>query len=1334
VSREEAAARIASVNERFPDAVRLARVASLAVRIEPHLIRQLRRRLVRDADVGTEADLWFSLLVESRGVDAIVLHRDVAAILRDELTGHARFDEIVSILVDAHRNEPSTIRLEEKINALAVEKGAAATGAIDLELRAAVVAMRDSDARAREIARWFLRAAPRLHPVVQQCPNAIALLLGSSMLLGRRSTEDVRETSASLATVGWMLPSGALDARIEVGIERLPNAIRFVDFSDPASPTAAPGASLVRLSIPRSEPRLVEVAWQDNGRMEQRIVEAMPGRAVMLGTSATGVRVITLAGDEYELVSIAGAATASTDARIDLDPYRDILQSCVPVRTLGEPRIDGMAVRVHAQYLFTAREPFEAESMLAVIDERVEVACPVLSTPEDDHVIVVKSDRGGVGFVSLHPLPFAAEQRQNERPFGARAQRSVVIGYDGATVRGVEGNTVLLDLNNSDFRVAVPRAHAWFSGLVGGPVIIDGVVRGIVNSVNLPRMGDMATLHVAGTDRVHDLLERVLKERTEESAAARSPEPAASMLDVCVAIHVPGDDGPPATGLIVADRVIVSSAERLRGATAVTVTVHNRSIQARVLDYWKAGPLVYLAVADEDRFAQRAPLIRSSIRVRGLNDPPDPPDAMLVVARDGLHTVTVPNATNAGVVQSRDPSGYRFNVLINERLGAFADFRDAVLVWGDSVAGLVVSDFRVAVQAAKASSAAESIGSVTAEFISVNAIKEGIEGAMALLDAPAPEPQLHAWVSTVTEYLHQHAEYVLRQLQARRLETRRLDIDDGMIGPKARATVDQLAQESDLFILIVGDRPLTMKGVEGSVTQDEYERARRAGVDILVFLSSSDSNIRAREFRAWREELKKSHVVSYFTSLETFRITFDVALAKWRDERARRDPRAPRVPAQNENAPILSGPESPSQDKEAGASGYHLAKVVVTGAEYADPFSFVRRIPNLHFDRDASRGVLWVDGPATAASLHAGLVFVESPFDENWPLILDLENAALVVIVVPFDSEIEGLTNAHVSRVRAVHSTVPIVVGLSYFDVKLDDAQKVASRLAQLPEVSGAFTLFGGDDQPVSPLVDGIVQRIDWNRLPAVDVGDFETARTNDTKIFEVASRDSVSRDVTDARWWATLGQLLGERALSDGVIIRDPAIFTRIVLGIVEGAHKREQGLPAVRLRDVQERERDSSVDPAIVVRAVAKELVRIRLAMIVEKTNEPVVVLPSLFETGFEPSVPTEAQRVCRAQWTGTGRDVFIELLVAQAYTPAGYNIDAAWAPTLSRGTARMATGPWIYLEVIETGQSAELRVSVDRDPRIDIQGIVSRVRDALLTIMRGNASLSIEGITDF
>ena len=57
--------------ERNPDALRLARLLSTAVRIEPELVRHARLRLLPHSDVGAEADLWSSGLLASSTVLAL---------------------------------------------------------------------------------------------------------------------------------------------------------------------------------------------------------------------------------------------------------------------------------------------------------------------------------------------------------------------------------------------------------------------------------------------------------------------------------------------------------------------------------------------------------------------------------------------------------------------------------------------------------------------------------------------------------------------------------------------------------------------------------------------------------------------------------------------------------------------------------------------------------------------------------------------------------------------------------------------------------------------------------------------------------------------------------------------------------------------------------------------------------------------------------------------------------------------------------------------------------------------------------------------------------------
>jgi len=1317
VNRDEGLTRIASVGARSPDAVRLARVASLAVRVEPFLLRRLRLHLLRDADVGAEADLWFSLLVESRGLDAIVIHRDVAAILREELKGYDRFGEIVSILTDAHRDAPPTIVLEERINALAIEKGDGAIADIDRDLRAAIVAMRESDARAREIARWFLRASPRLHPVVQTCPNAVALLLASSLLLGRRSGQDVRETKTSLAAIGWMVPKAALDTRIEIGVERLPEALRFVEIADAAPAAGGRTPSMARLSIPRPEPRLVEVTWQDAGTHEQRVVEALPGRTVLLGPTATDLRIVTLAGDEYELVPSAGEPTATADAGIDLAPYRAIVDACLPVKTLSEPHVFGVAVRVHPEYLFTAREPFGRENAVAIVDQSHDVESPVLSGSEGDALVAVKSHLGGGRSVSVTTPPFSAAQKEDEGSFEASAQAAIVIGYDGDAFRGVEGETIIDDLDNSDFRVLLRRAQPWFTRLVGGPVIMERRVRGIVTAVHLPRLGETATLSVAGADRIRDLLARVLETEQRSAQVEPStkqatvpPDPAVAdwLRDVCVAIRVPGDDGALATGLVISDRLIVSSAQRLRSATTVTIALGDRSIEARVLDPGTQGPLVYLGVASGNSFGHHAPLIRPSVRVRRPDDPPDPPDAMLVTARDGLRMLRIANAASAGVVKARDPSGYRFEVVVSDRIVPFADFQDAVLVWGDSVAGVVVPKALETNAAQFRFSSNQPVTRITADVISVNVIREASTGATALLEKQEPQTRLRAWVGSVTGDLHDHANHVREWLQSHDI------VNDGIMGPGARAEAEKLAAESDLFVLIVGDRLVTMKGLEESLTQFEYGVARRAGIDILVFLESHDSNIEDVPFRSWREELKREHPVQFFTTFDSFRDAFDETVARWQVDREKR--------------------KAPSASNATESPEYRLAKVVVCGPAYGGKSSVLPRIPHIQMDRQRGniRGVLWVERSDAAPPVSAGVAFVESSSDDNWPLGLDLDDASLVVVAVAFETEIEAVTRGQVNRIRSAHATVPILTALSHMDVSPEDVKSVLKLLSNIPEVAGAYAVSGEGAAPMNALVDGILAHIRWPDMPHMTRSDFEQARAMGSRFFDTESHETGTRlsIVSRPPWQEALARLLGERSFPDeDLLIVHPASYQTFVLGILDRAHKRPQGLPAVKLSEVRDGTFDSKIEPALVARAVANDLVRRGMAIIVEKTTEPTVFVVSLLESALGPSLPSDAQPVCRAQWTGSAREVFLELLAHYAYGEAGAIVEAAWHSNLYRGSARFGNDPRTYVEAIQTGEIAEIFVSVETRSEFGVERLASDVRQTLETILSGNASATID-----
>jgi hypothetical protein len=289
---EEAADRLNTLQRRRPDLVRLARVASLAVRVEPHLLRRLRLECAPEADVGSEADLWFSALVESRGTDAIVLDQHVGQLLREDVARRPDvLETAIAVTEEAHQHAPAALRLEERIIALAARHGDRAVAEINSALEPAVRSLKDSDVRGREIARWWMRAAPRLDPIVWRCENAVALLIASSVLLRRNVLPSAPVPPGALATLGWALPAGIPLDEIEAGVDLDGNRLTFREPADSSS----------SIRLPATKPPFVEVRWFAGGGQHKAVCEVEPGKFFEFPTQPVDVTLHTLRGAVFQV-------------------------------------------------------------------------------------------------------------------------------------------------------------------------------------------------------------------------------------------------------------------------------------------------------------------------------------------------------------------------------------------------------------------------------------------------------------------------------------------------------------------------------------------------------------------------------------------------------------------------------------------------------------------------------------------------------------------------------------------------------------------------------------------------------------------------------------------------------------------------------------------------------------------------------------------------------------------------------------------------------------------------------------------------------------------------
>jgi hypothetical protein len=296
-AEERAAGALARFERRRPDAIRLATLASLAVRVDANLLRRLRTTLLADADVGVEADLWFSPLVESRGAHGFVFDAASTALLRARLADDAALlARAIAVTTEAHRDAPSTIRLEEEVNGIALAGGDDAARRIDAALRPAVVTMIRDDEQGLDVARWALRALPRFHPLVRTTECGVLLAVGAAARLDRNPLVDRIEAEAVAAEDHrWVLPAGALSKRTTLHVELLDDGLRFHERSE--------GWNWIEL--PTTDPLLIHLFWDDAGAERRRTVDVAPGRVIRLGRAVDAVRIRTFAGDQYLLEAVA---------------------------------------------------------------------------------------------------------------------------------------------------------------------------------------------------------------------------------------------------------------------------------------------------------------------------------------------------------------------------------------------------------------------------------------------------------------------------------------------------------------------------------------------------------------------------------------------------------------------------------------------------------------------------------------------------------------------------------------------------------------------------------------------------------------------------------------------------------------------------------------------------------------------------------------------------------------------------------------------------------------------------------------------------------------------
>lgn len=288
-----------------PALIRLAEAVSLAMRVDPPLLRKARLDFVPDADAGTEAELWRSPLVRIRSPEGFVFLPEAAEVLRSRLAKDPRHLADCRRMTEAlHRHLPPAVQLEEEIAWLSVVKAPEAAGRIQELLRSALAALVVDERRG--LASWAARALPSLPSSVRATATASMLHAGAQLRLGRSAESLGGEQMPEWAP--WVAPRDL--PRVPVALRLFPGKVEL-DARDPGS-----GA---RLDLPATDPLLVDLSWE-GGAVQ---VTFRKGEVQQIDVPAQEVRLRTVLGEVYDLRRQGTAPRGMRDWIIDFTKGRE---------------------------------------------------------------------------------------------------------------------------------------------------------------------------------------------------------------------------------------------------------------------------------------------------------------------------------------------------------------------------------------------------------------------------------------------------------------------------------------------------------------------------------------------------------------------------------------------------------------------------------------------------------------------------------------------------------------------------------------------------------------------------------------------------------------------------------------------------------------------------------------------------------------------------------------------------------------------------------------------------------------------------------------------------
>ncbi|MCX4763656.1 hypothetical protein OG562_22365 [Streptomyces sp. NBC_01275] len=342
-----------------PGAMELATVLSIATRIEPELIREVRLRLLPHLDVGAEADLWFCDWVGARTPEAVALLPECLPYLRaglvDKLEKEPRLREIASIVSEFHHDLSPALLLEEQVTWDSLSGNAeGATQHLNRALHSLVRENRSG------LAGWFAEAQRRLPSETLSTATAWSLANAARphvpSLDPGTAPELTLTTVSSIASAVGEAPLGVL----REGRTLLLGKVR--------------GRDAAAVLVPDTSPRVVEITAGSAVRTVR--VDAAEVVRLDVGTGPVGLR--TGAGQVYVIDEPAPATP-----RPDASEYEALSELIGPdVDPELAPRLTQAIRDLRERYHHRAGKPDDLLAALALATHTLETGYELREFPE----------------------------------------------------------------------------------------------------------------------------------------------------------------------------------------------------------------------------------------------------------------------------------------------------------------------------------------------------------------------------------------------------------------------------------------------------------------------------------------------------------------------------------------------------------------------------------------------------------------------------------------------------------------------------------------------------------------------------------------------------------------------------------------------------------------------------------------------------------------------------------------------------------------------------------------------------------------------------------------